>query len=673
MPDSRRVNINNLKHVKLTNMMEPITLGDVLKSCESLKMKYSNERQPIEQQWKDAWAAYLTTPEATQYARGRTIDVVGNVDDNWRHRLHTAKAFEVVETIVSYLHSSFFPNQKWFDFQPRMHIPFPEWQQIVEANRKFVDLKLDSEGFKSIFRQYLRELCITGTAGIAMPWRTEVNSSFTNTVIQQDDGNTLVVPRKESTVSKHSPDLKIISVLDFYLDPKVDNPNRSNIIRRFTISRGDLIDLVQSNKYPLGQLEKIKRDTLISDGIRSELFEMGLLVGISESESLDGTSGNTVIGNSFGDNKIELFEFWGDIAVKNIEFKDVQIVWTSNHILLFNQNPYWSGKPFQFGTYIGITGTPYGIGALQPVLSDLYQQDILMSRRADNISVNSDSMFTVLADGVTDINQVYTAPGHTIPVTTHDAIQPLQLTTDQSLSVNEQGLLEQIIDKATGTGPFIGVGAGRSAERVTAQEIQAQRDAGGNRLNGVYSHIEETSMLPFLEKYRDMLRQFITTPEPMMMTLNNLDTEIIFGPELLQFPMSVKALGAGHISDKEFEIRQLTQWIQTVASIEAFASLIGQPQWLEVLKALTDRLIPDLSAKFVPTLEDLIQRNADNATALAQQQQAMADPLTQAQQQLEGAAQFVGGQPALNSIQEGQVTGQTQQQLEQIAQALRLS
>ena len=671
MPDDRALDVNNLKHILLTNKRERITLGDVNKTCHTLLRKYRDERASLENIFKDSWAAYLTTPEATEYANNRVLDVVGNIDHNWRHKLHTAKAFETVETIVSYLYSSFFPNKKWFDFEPRLHIPNPDWKTIVEINRRFVDLKLDAEKFKSIFRKYLRELTITGTAGISMPWRTEVKDTMTNTVIDVN-GETIVVPRREAMVVKHSPELDILSVLDFYLDPEISDPNRSNLIRRFTMSRGDLINLVASKRYPLAKLHDIRRDSLLTDDVETENFQLNLMVGINQFDSPDATSGNVLVGNSFGNNNVEVFEFWGDIIIRNLEFKDVHIAWTGEHILLFEQNPYWSGKPFQFGTYIGITGTPYGIGALQPVLSDLYQQDILMSRRADNISVNSDTMFTVLADGVTDIDEVFTAPGRTIPVTTHDAVKPLQLTTDQSLSVQEQGILEQIIDKAAGTGPFIGVGAGRSAERVTAQEIQAQRDAGGNRLNGVFLHIEDTTMLPFLEKYRELLRQFIVNPEPMMITMGSFDVEVLVGPELLQFPMSVRAMGAGHISDKEFELRQLTQWIQLVTSIEGFASLLDQTHMLAILSALTERMIPDLSNNVIPTLDDMMQRNQQQQELLAQQQQLAADPVTQGQQQLMNTAQFVGGQPAVGAIQEGQATGQTQQQMEALAQALRL-
>lgn len=674
MVDRRRLNVNDLKHIRLTNQVELITLSEVINSCESLKVKYAQDRQSIENTWKDAWAAYLTTPEAKQYAESRMIDVVGNIDFNWRHKLVTAKAFETVETIVSYMMSSFFPNDKWFDFDAKVHIPHPEWRQIIEANRKFISLKLEAENFQSAYENFIRELCITGTAGISMPWRTEVKDSFTNTIVQRDDGTTLVVPKREIDVTKHAPDLEVISVLDFFFDPEIHDPNRSNVIRKFSISRGDLLELVKSNKYPLAKIEDIRDDFVGGSEDRSANlsdFDMGLMVGIPSNESLDGDTGNTITSSFVGNGLVEVFEFWGDLVVKNIEFKDIHVVWTGRHLLLIEQNPYWSGKPFIFGTYVRITGTPYGIGCLQPVLSSLYQQNVLMSRRADNISVNSDTMFTVLADGVTDMDEVYTAPGHKIPVTTHDAIKPLQLTTDQSLSVNEQSILEQLVDKATGTGPFIGVGAGRTAERVTAQEIQAQRDAGGNRLNGVYSHIERSSMRPFLEKYRELCRQFILEPESIMMSINNIDTEVLFGPDLLQFPMSVRALGAGHIADKEFQLRQLLDWINLVVSIEGFSSLLDVNNRLEILKALTEKMVPDFVDRFIPSSQQLLQRNMDQQSLLQQQQVASVgeDPV----QQLRGSAEFVGGQPAVNAIDESIATGQSEQQIQQIAQALGLS
>lgn len=668
MTDSKKIDLDRYSHVVLTNQTPSINTSEVVNSCRSLKTKYEQERHLSEQTWRDAWGVYLTTPEAREYASSRVIDVIGNIDFNWRHNLVTAKAYEVVETIVSYLQSSFFPNSQWFDLTPRAAIPNNQWREITEVNRLFIANKLHNQHFQSIYRQYLREMCITGTAGIALPWRTEVKETFTNAIHGEPETGVIVVPKKSFEKTKNAPDLQVISVLDFFLDPTIDDPNESNVIRRFHLTRGDLIQLIDSGKYPMADIDKIRRDSQISDAINDRAFTTDLLFGVSATDSPDAGDGNTFSNSTISDGKVELFEFWGDIVIKNVEFKDIYIVWTGRHLLDFVKNPYWSGKPFQFGSYSSISGTPYGIGCLQPILPNLYQQNVFMSRRADNISIGSDMMFTVLADGVTNMDEVYTAPGHKIPVTDHDAVRPLQLTTDQSVSLSEEGVLEQRIDKATGTGPFIGVGAGRTAERVTAQEIQAQRDAGGNRLNGVYSHIEETSMVPFLEKYHELCRQFIVEDEFIRFPMgNNRFADIFVGPRELQFPMAFRALGAGHIAEKEFQLKQLTDWVQFVSTVESLAENVN---WNGVLRALTVKMVPDQVNDLIISEEEQMARIEDQQALLAQQQQqGQADPLQQAQE----SAQFVGGTPAVSALQESAATGQAPQELAQLAQALGLS
>lgn len=665
---NRILDISNINHIKLTNDAVKISDGEVVNFCLALKDKYEKERLLLDQVWKDSWAAYLTTPEARQYASNRAIDVIGDIDVNWRHSLVTAKAFETVETIVSYLHSSFFPNPRWFDLEPKTPIRNEAWERIVDINRRYVDLKLHQHKFKSVFRQFLRELCITGTAAIAMPWRNEVSEKLENTIQYTSTGDPLVVERRTAKI-KSAPDLQVLSVFDFFLDPEVHNPNESNVIRRFSLTKGELIRLVESGKYPEANLKEIREDSQFSTDISSTAIdELNLMVGINIDQAPDGTTGNTLSSNTFSSNKLDVFEFWGDITVKNVEFKDVYIVWSGRHLLDFRQNPYWSGKPFQFGTYVDIVNTPYGIGCLQPVLPNLYQQNILMSRRADNISVSSDAMFTVLADGVVNMDEVYTAPGHKIAVTTHDAVRPLPLTTDQSVSLSEEGVLEQRIDKATGTGPFIGVGAGRSAERVTAEEIQAQRDAGGNRLNGVYSHIEETSMVPFLERYHELCRQFILEPEIVRVPVGNAAYAeyVLVGAELLQWPMAVRALGAGHIADKEFQLRQLLDWVNIVSGIEALQQKIN---WNGVGDAITQRMVPDIADQVLISAEEQMARIQDRQNLLAQQQEMLAvDPV----QQVRDQAQFVGGQPAVSALDESLAEG-GEGDLAAISQALGIN
>ena len=77
--------------------------------------RFSNARTELEETWLEAWSLYLNTTQSIDYIRSKVLSTVGDVNDDWRHKINTGKAFEVVETIHSYLMAAFFPNEDWFE------------------------------------------------------------------------------------------------------------------------------------------------------------------------------------------------------------------------------------------------------------------------------------------------------------------------------------------------------------------------------------------------------------------------------------------------------------------------------------------------------------------------------------------------------------------------------
>ena len=73
--------------------------------------------------------------------------------------------------------------------------------------------------------------------------------------------------------------------------------------------------------------------------------------------------------------------------------------------------------------------------------------------------------------------------------------------------------LETAIDKAMGIGNYVNANSSIGKERTTATEVDAVKAAGGNRLNGVHSHMEVTTFLPFLEKVVQGCQQYIDKDE----------------------------------------------------------------------------------------------------------------------------------------------------------------
>ena len=203
------------------------------------------------------------------------------------------------------------------------------------------------------------------------------------------------------------------------------------------------------------------------------------------------------------------------------------------------------------------------------------------------------------SDGVVDPNELYVEPGRVIPVTSLDGIRPL--TADLrfvSVSMQEEQLREQTVDRRTATGAFIGTAEGRGGERVTAAEVNATREAGGNRLSGVYAHIERSALLPALSLIYNYARQFVIDSQLIPVPGKSAD-EIMYatvGIDQLQHEFRLIPKGATHIADKEFELRQMTDWVQLMGSNPEMAKNVN---WLEVTKEITRRFLPFHPDRFI--------------------------------------------------------------------------
>jgi hypothetical protein len=220
----------------------------------------------------------------------------------------------------------------------------------------------------------------------------------------------------------------------------------------------------------------------------------------------------------------------------------------------------------------------------------LHELDSVTNQRLDNAELVLNGMWTYTPDGVLRLEDVYSEPGRVIQVADHNSLRPLQLGSPNfAVSYSEQQNLEADIDQATGTGSFINVGQGRGGDRVTAQEIQATRDAGGNRLTSVYTWVSTTAFEPLLNRVWQSIRQFVTEDETLRLSENTAD-----GPKWVWLTIEptdlgefhVKPVGADHIADKEFALNKRLQFLDLVSANPVMSE---QLDWLEVMRDLAAR------------------------------------------------------------------------------------
>lgn len=546
--------------------------GDLASFVMSELTRFGNARTELEETWLEAWSLYLNTNQSIDYIRGKVLQTVGDVNDDWRHKINTGKAFEVVETIHSYLMSAFFPNEDWFEVSPTL--PGEDNHTLARVVKKYIQNKLEVSGFQSEFANFLRQLIITGTSVLALPWRQDliVENEIREAEIKIFDEFGVPeweVVSKEALISR--PEFETLDNFDVYVDPSAIDPNEASIIRRLRKTKAEVLRLVEDGTYEGITAEDIKN-------MEPSRFSMSY-----DAQTLETMSGYTISEMHY--HEIEIIEFWGDLIDGDEVYEDYVATVIDGRLVSCIPNPFWK-KPFIVGSYIRVPRQPYGVGALQPNLGMLHQLNIITNQRLDSMEIHVNKMWTAVDDGVIDMDDIESKPGKILAVGSHDSLQPVDMgDADFTVSYTEAQVLEAIIDKNAGTGNYVGANAQRSGERVTAAEIAAVRDAGGNRLSGVHKHIEQTSLKNILTRLFYFMRQFVREDE-IVRIAGNATGEFKYysvGVEQLNKPLTLKPLGAGHVIERKKYIQDRLDFIASVSQIPEMAQLIDFSQILHDL------------------------------------------------------------------------------------------
>lgn len=604
---------------------------------------FQSARTEKEDTWLECWAMYFASPQSDQELRKRVYRTVGDVRGEWRHRLNAGKGFETVETVLSHLMAAFFPNRDWFEAVPVN----PGYRDLAKLIKAYTRQKLQESMFTSYWEMFIRQLLVTGCSVMALPWRKET-TKFKKKVkceypIYNPDG-TINHSRKPrwKTVTKdkiiqNQPDFETLDMFDCFFDPRAISINDSDFVRRIVRTKAEMAELITAGFY-----EGISVHDIVSmkpysgaDQSASERLILRQFEGITIEQGYSWTD------------HIEVWEYWGDITANGKVYRDVVATICNDKLIRFENNPYWCGKPFVFGTYTPVNRSFTALGVLEPSLGLLHEFNILTNQRLDNMELAIDSMWKYREDGTLRIEDIYSEPGRVLPVADMDSLEPIAASTNFLITYDEQSVLEQRIDKNSGTGQGISANAARDAERVTAEEIQSVRQAGGARLSTVHKHIEETSLIPLLNKVFRLFQQFVEEEEIVRVAGKEPGEVQYFGVgvEDLQNDFILTPVGADHVADKEHEVSTRLEFL-TIAS--------QNPQMAKHINYYNFMI--DLARRMgIDDLEQFIVEESPDMDMIQGQMGGVEGGLPgQQQQQAQGAIGEIGqalGQSTANAVQ----------------------
>lgn len=596
-----KINNKEFATTKVSKTVHPVDSNTIAEFVMEQFTDWSQQRQPLEEDWKAAWAEYFSNCRSADTIREEAFQQIGDVQTDWRSKIPTGKAFELVEDANSYLQGAFFPNKQWFDVYPQKMIQDPDWQELLRVLQKYIQIKLDDAYFQEWWDMNTRQCLITGTSVLALPWRYDAVNTTKNVQVIDIKGRKKVVPKQVKKVIKNGLDISVIDMFDFFIDPHAVDTKNANCIRRYTKTKGELVRLVEDGTY-----NQTNTSTIV--GIEN--------ANRTHSESTSNQADVVVFAGATDDGydpleRIEVLEYWGDICVNGVEYTDVCATVVDGTLIDFKPNPFWGGKPYVVTTFVRTHESPYGIGLLSPILGQLHQLFVTLNHRLDIGELVVNPMWKVLQDGTLDLDSLFSAPGKILPVADINNIAPVQYDVrNLGINVQEEQMLEQRVERVTGVNAYVGQGQGRDAERVTAEEVKSKRDAGGNRLGRYHKHMEETALRELLEKAYSFIQQFVVEDEVVRVTgsvpgsIGGSYDFIQVGQDELQHDVDIIPVGSDWVIDKEREITERLDFITLASQHPEMSQMIN---WEEVIKDLARRMVKQDWDKFIKLQQPMPQ------------------------------------------------------------------
>lgn len=530
--------------------------------------RYDTARRPLADTWMELWALYAGTPDAMNHVQQRLFHTTGNPNHTyWRSKINSGKTYETVEKLVAYIIQALFPNDDWFDAIP-MFADFPE---LVTPLKQFVRNKLHQGKFKPTSVEYIRQLLVTGTATMAVPWRYETIPHATKVTYPVPIVDTAFRGWKNVTEERvicNHPDFQVLNPFDVWFDPAVSDANEAGMFRRIPKRIADIMYAVK-----MGYYEPITVDELANAG--EEYY--------NHEKQITRSFRGVYTGIEDEIRQVDVLEYWGDIHLDGLSIRNVWATIINNRLVRFQPNPYYDGRPFVTSTLLPILDIPYGMSVIEPNMGQLHELNVIVNSRLENIMLHVNSMFEVIDDGLLEDENITTEPGKTYKVREKGTINRIDLGNPSFVvTYQEQQQLNQTINENFGAGPALGTAPLRSGERVTAEEINAMRDAGGNRLSLLYFMIEETFLVPLLNRVFAYCQQFVRNPETVRVQRPDMHTYYYeIGPEQLQYKFQFRALGATWVVRKDKFIRNLQVLLTALPAMPGASEVLNFEALLE--------------------------------------------------------------------------------------------
>jgi hypothetical protein len=435
----------------------------------------------------------------------------------WKSKLNDGRVFEVIETIAAYLRSALFFSDSWFSLEANE----PELGDVLPLVNSYMLRKINSSNFKREFRIHLRQLLLLGFSGMSV----------------YEEDNELVY--------------ECINSVDLYVENSRRFDKNSYAFRRVYLNESLFYDLVEDQTIMLDDEDP-------EDFWKQHAGEVDIDRAALQSLNEDSNSLTPVL---------TMVEYWCPID-------EVLYRFIGNDCVGEEDLDYC---PWLISNLYELPDSAYGLSQLDNSIGLMIENNCIMNRRLDNMALSVDNMWLFVDDGVTNPDDIKSSPGKVLNVSAKDVLTPMYPPTNNfQVTYQESALIDQRIDKNTGTGALVSSGQYRSGDRVTAQEINAVKDAGGNRLTDLYEHLESEFIIPMLMRSLALCRKNSRKAVVKLASSESGNSNYFqLLPEDFYHDYSITVRASQSVINRDRNVRKIKEFIEIVNTVPQFAELVN--------------------------------------------------------------------------------------------------
>lgn len=561
--------MENISPIQITEKEDSVPGSTEKAIIADLIGKFSKRqawRQTYENLWEEVYRLYFSQ-QAGQKVSTRSSVTVPIV-------------FQIIEAAVPKIVTTIFGNgEEYFDVVPVT----PEEDEQAEAIKALLTYQLAQADFMIKFVDFCKQLLMYGTSYFYVYWKVERDWVYTRTPHRVNDTvDGFNMPEqiqweetKEYGVVRRRPEVEILDILDVFPDPEARSEKDGDIFVRSWMPMTQVKEMGNSS-FPM--FANTDSQELVSE---ANTF--------SESRKARYAIRSQTQGKGDKD-MVELLTFWGRYDLDNDGIKEkVQIV-IANRTVLFvaRANPFHHQKcPVIRCVFFPVPLEWYGMGLIEPVITNVKELWTLRRQRLDNINLIINRMWKVNSLSDIDLDTLVSTPNGIILTDTMDGVEALPTPDVTQSAYNEASIVQSDIENATTPRSIQGAPdsgrlgrTARGAQLIVSQALE--KFAVGTKL------IEEMALKRVIKMFHQLNLQFIDDDRPLQDP--SIYGAIFNSPiqiEHLRTDIRFKMVGISDMVGTEGRVNQLISFFGTFApyldgpSIESIAKKIARLQGMD--------------------------------------------------------------------------------------------